>query len=88
ERLRTLVRGADTVARMGGDEFAIVQPAISGPSDAATLAQRIVSIVGEPYDISGVQVVIGTTIGISIAGTPGCKPENELRNADIALYRA
>jgi diguanylate cyclase (GGDEF)-like protein len=88
ERLRTLVRGADTVARMGGDEFAIVQPAISGPADAATLAQRIVSVVGEPYDISGVPVVIGTTIGISIAGTPGCKPENELRNADIALYRA
>ena len=61
ERLRALVRETDTVARMGGDEFAIVQVAIAQPADATTLAQRIIEVVSKPYDIEGHQVVIGAT---------------------------
>ncbi len=87
-RLRSLVRDTDTVARMGGDEFAVVQVGMTQPAEAAALAQRIIERVSEPYEIVGRQVVIGTTVGISIAAEPGHTPEQELRNADVALYRA
>lgn len=87
-RLRNLVRQADTVARMGGDEFAIVQAGIASPSDAAQLAHRIIEELSEPYELSGRRVVIGTTIGISITAARGHVPAQEMRNADVALYRA
>ena len=61
ERLRALVRETDTVARMGGDEFAIIQVAIAQPADATTLAQRIIEVVSKPYEIEGHQVIIGTS---------------------------
>jgi diguanylate cyclase (GGDEF)-like protein len=88
DRLRTLVRGTDTIARMGGDEFAILQCGLTQPGDATTLAQRIIEAVGEPYDIDGHQVVIGTSIGIAIGPTDGATPDQLIRNADLALYRA
>ena len=71
DRLRALVRETDTIARMGGDEFAIVQVAISQPADATSLAQRIIADVSEPYDIDGQQVVIGASVGIAVGPTMG-----------------
>ena len=50
ERLRALVRETDTIARMGGDEFAVLQVAISQPADATVLALRIIEAVSAPYD--------------------------------------
>ena len=50
ERLRALVRETDTIARMGGDEFAIVQVAIAQPADATALAHRVIEVVSAPYD--------------------------------------
>jgi diguanylate cyclase (GGDEF)-like protein len=88
DRLRGLVRETDTIARMGGDEFAIVQVAISQPADATSLAHRIISTVSEPYDIDGHQVVIGASIGIAVGPGDGISPEQIIRNADLALYRA
>jgi diguanylate cyclase (GGDEF)-like protein len=88
DRLRNLVRETDTVARMGGDEFAIVQVAISSPADATTLAQRIIAVVSEPYDIDEHQVVIGGSVGISIGPSDGLSSDEIMRNADLALYRA
>jgi diguanylate cyclase (GGDEF)-like protein len=87
DRLRMLVRESDTVARMGGDEFAIVQVA-ADPADAATLAQRIIGAMGEPFDIDGHQAVVGASIGIAIGPGDGLSPDELLRNADLALYRA
>ena len=87
KRLQTAVRGADTVARLGGDEFAIVQIG-ARPTDATELAGRIIESISEPFDILGHQVVIGTSIGIAIAPTDGNEPDQLLRNADMALYRA
>jgi diguanylate cyclase (GGDEF)-like protein len=87
DRLRLLVRESDTVARMGGDEFAIVQVA-ADPTDATTLAQRIISAMGEPFDIDGHQAVIGASIGIAVGPGDGLSPDELLRNADLALYRA
>jgi diguanylate cyclase (GGDEF)-like protein len=88
ERLRGLVRETDTVSRMGGDEFAIVQVAIAHPADATTLAHRIIEVVSKPYSIEGQQIDIGASIGIAMAPTDGDTPDDLLRNSDLALYRA
>ena len=88
DRLRALVRDTDTIARMGGDEFAIVQVALSQVADATSLSQRVIAAVGEPYQIDGHQVVIGTSIGITVAPTDGLIPDELIKNGDLALYRA
>jgi diguanylate cyclase (GGDEF)-like protein len=87
DRLRLLVRESDTVARMGGDEFAIVQVA-ADPTEATTLAQRVISAMSEPFYIDGNQAVIGASIGIAVGPGDGLSPDELLRNADLALYRA
>jgi diguanylate cyclase (GGDEF)-like protein len=88
ERLRGLVGEADTIARMGGDEFVIVQAAVADPADATSLAQGVIDALSEPYDIDGQQAVIGVSIGISVGPGDGSNPDKLLRNADLALYRA
>jgi diguanylate cyclase (GGDEF)-like protein len=88
ERLRGLVGEADTIARMGGDEFVIVQATIADPADATALAQAVIEALSEPYDIDGQQAVIGVSIGISVGPGDGSNPDKLLRNADLALYRA
>jgi diguanylate cyclase (GGDEF)-like protein len=88
ERLRGLVRESDTIARMGGDEFVIVQAPIADPAEATTLAQQVIAWVSEPYDIDGQQAIVGTSIGIAVSPGDGLAPDKLLRNADLALYRA
>jgi predicted signal transduction protein with EAL and GGDEF domain len=73
---------------MGGDEFAIVQVALSQVADATTLAQRVVTAIGEPYDIDGHLVVTGTSVGIAVAPMDGTSADQLMKNADLALYRA
>jgi len=88
DRLRRLVRESDTIARMGGDEFAIAQVAIADPADATALAQRIIKSMSEPFDIDGRQAVVGASVGIAVGPGDGSSPDDLLRNADLALYRA
>ena len=87
-RLRDLVRGCDTIARMGGDEFVIVQAPISGPVEATALAERMIAAIGEPVVIDGHQAGVGASVGIAVGPGDGPSPEKLLRNADLALYRA
>jgi diguanylate cyclase (GGDEF)-like protein len=87
-RLCSQARETDTVARLGGDEFAVLQAGISHSDDATALAQRIIEAISSPYEIDGQQVVIGTSVGIAIGPGDGDSPEEILRNADLALYRA
>src|SRR5450631_3050112 len=88
DRLRGLVRETDTIARMGGDEFVIVQASIAEPADATALAQRIIKLMSEPFDIDGHQAVIGASVGIAVGPGDGSSADKLLRNADLALYRA
>jgi diguanylate cyclase (GGDEF)-like protein len=88
-RLRQCVGPGDTVARLGGDEFAIVQ-FCNGcePSAVPALASQIVEVVAAPYEIDGHHLVIGVSVGISLAPEDGDNPDELLKNADLALYRA
>jgi diguanylate cyclase (GGDEF)-like protein len=88
QRLRGLAGETDTIARMGGDEFVIVQATIADPAEATSLAQRVIDTLSKPYDIDGQQAVIGVSIGISVGPGDGSNPDKLLRNADLALYRA
>lgn len=88
DRLSKSVRTNDLVARLGGDEFAVLQVDVRSVDDVAALATRLVDIVSEPYQIAGNHVVVGTSIGVAIAPEHGHGPDELLRNADIALYRA
>jgi diguanylate cyclase (GGDEF)-like protein len=88
ERLCSLVRGTDTIARTGGDEFVVVQTPIAGPDDATALAQRMIAAISEPFDLDGHQAVIGTSVGIATGLGQDISPDKLLRNADLALYRA
>ena len=87
DRLQKAVCGADMVARLGGDEFAVIQMGAT-PAHASELASRIIDTISEPFDISGHQVVIGVSVGIAVAPADGKQPDQLLRNADMALYRA
>ncbi len=88
DRLRACLRDSDMVARFGGDEFAVLQIGLAGPHEAAILAERIVTLLSEPYDIDGQQVVIGASAGIALAPADGETAEQLLGNADMALYQA
>jgi len=88
DRLRAAVRGSDLVARFGGDEFVVLQYPLSNQKEAASLAERIVAVLAEPYKISGHAVVIGASVGIALAPRDGSDADQLLKNADMALYRA
>jgi diguanylate cyclase (GGDEF)-like protein/PAS domain S-box-containing protein len=88
-RLGECITEYDTVARLGGDEFAIVQFCSDcDPSAVALLASHVVERVSAPYEIAGHQLVIGVSIGISLAPEDGKNPDELLKKADLALYRA
>ncbi|MGI9510807.1 MAG: bifunctional diguanylate cyclase/phosphodiesterase [Geminicoccaceae bacterium] len=88
ERLRAAVRETDTIARIGGDEFAIVQTAIDQPEGAHRLCQRLLKSITRPYDLDGHEVLVTASIGVAVANSSRATPERLLQKADIALYRA
>jgi diguanylate cyclase (GGDEF)-like protein len=88
ERLRNCIRGEDMVARLGGDEFAIVQVTSGSAQSITVLAERLIEVIGAPYDLDGHRVVVGTSVGIAIAPADGNEPDVLMKNADLALYRA
>ncbi len=88
ERMRSCIRGEDFVARLGGDEFAVVQVPSGEPQDIPALASRLIDVVGAPYEIEEHQIVIGLSIGIALAPGDGSQPDELMKNADLALYRA
>ncbi|QLC23949.1 EAL domain-containing protein [Parasphingopyxis algicola] len=87
-RLEECVDERGFVARTGGDEFSIVQIAQNHPQAATTLAQRLIDSLSEPFEIVGHQVMVGASIGVAVAPDDGETPDDLMKNADLALYRA
>ncbi len=87
-RLRGAVRESDTVARIGGDEFAIVIGSIEHMFTIELVAMRIIESLSQPIDLDGRRVVVGASVGIATSDETICDPDHLIRNADLALYRA
>ena len=88
ERLRGVVRHGDAIARLGGDEFALLQDGVTSPADVSRLAQRVVEVLAEPYEIQGRSVLCGASVGAAVYGTDADNVPDLLHKADLALYRA
>ena len=87
-RLLACVREGDTAARLGGDEFAVLQAGAGQPEAAGALARRLVEALSAPYEVLGHQVVVGASVGVALAPGDGRDPDELLKRADMALYRA
>jgi diguanylate cyclase (GGDEF)-like protein len=87
-RLSDATRATDLVARIGGDEFAIIQSDVASPAEAEILCMRIVEAVNEPFDLLGTRLNIGVSIGVAIAPFDATDRTELARKADIALYEA
>ncbi|MGY2847098.1 diguanylate cyclase (GGDEF)-like protein/PAS domain S-box-containing protein [Bradyrhizobium sp. USDA 4509] len=87
-RLLEVVRDDNVAARLGGDEFAIVLAADVSPNEASAFAERLIEALSAPYNIDGLEVVVGASVGIALSPGDGTTSEELMRNADMALYRA
>ncbi len=88
ERLLLCVRKSDTVARLGGDEFVIILTDFGSTAELAHLAERIVSLVTERFELGGQSLHAGTSIGIAVFPQDGVDATELLKNADTAMYQA
>jgi len=88
ERIRRCVREADTLARVGGDEFTLLLPDVSVLEDAETVAEKARASVAQSFLIGGREVSISTSIGIAVYPRDGGDAETLMQRADEALYRA
>lgn len=87
-RINAHVRDGDAVARMGGDDFSIIQFGVSEPKAAEALASRLIQVLNEPFELCERELMMGASIGIALAPQDGCDVDELLRNADLALQRS
>jgi diguanylate cyclase (GGDEF)-like protein/PAS domain S-box-containing protein len=78
----------NTLARPGGDEFAVLAEDLRGPSDAVRVAERIQEKLKVPFNVEGQEIVLTASIGIAFSSVPSAEAQDVLRDAEIAMYRA
>ena len=87
-RLETCLRPGDTVARLGGDEFTILLEDLNGAGEAIDVAERLQKSLARPFNLNGHEVFTTVSIGIALSATGYDRPDDVLRDADTAMYRA
>ncbi len=87
-RLSNAVRGEDTVARMGGDEFVVVFQGFHDVQDIAVLAQKLLSRLEDPVTLNGYELVVTASMGISLYPDDATNGQEMIRNADAAMYQS
>ena len=88
QRLEDCVRESDTVARLGGEEFVIIQNHLYDRVRVETLARRVIERLSEKFKFDGYDIHTSTSVGISLFPNDAVDPDELLRSADLALYRA
>ena len=87
-RLRCFLRDGDTVARLGGDEFAILLEDVVDEEEAISAAERVVDLLNQSFKVAEKEVHIGASVGVALSGPATEKPEEIVRQADMAMYEA
>jgi diguanylate cyclase (GGDEF)-like protein/PAS domain S-box-containing protein len=88
ERLAELMRDSDTVARLGGDEFVVLAEEIENAGEAMALADRVLDALERPFSVGRSDVTMLASVGVAVSASPDTEPEEMLREADLAMYRA
>jgi diguanylate cyclase (GGDEF)-like protein/PAS domain S-box-containing protein len=88
KRLEDMMRDSDTVARLGGDEFVILGQDIDSDSEALALAERVLTALRDPFKVGATEVSMLASVGVSLTRHAEADPEEILREADVAMYRA
>jgi two-component system cell cycle response regulator len=87
-RLSRVVRRTDTVARLGGDEFTIILEGLRHPDDAARVAEQVLRSLRQPFELGGLVIELGASLGVAIASHATDVPDMLTHRADVAMYRA
>lgn len=87
-RIRAAVRASDIVARLGGDEFTVVLTDLDDASVADGVATKLIDVLTEPFEVEGLSMYLGASIGIAMFPADGADGDQLLRQADTAMYRA
>ena len=87
-RLKGLLRAEDTVARIGGDEFVILLSNLSSELQAITMAEKVVKVLTEPFQVTGKSLNIGVSVGVALYPEHDTNEKNLIRHADNAMYAA
>jgi diguanylate cyclase len=88
ERLQACLRPADTAARLGGDEFAVLLESVGDEAEAMPITRRILDTLHAPFALGGREISIGASVGVALSEGVRDRPDDLLRKADWALYRA
>lgn len=88
ERLQLALRGGDSAARVGGDEFAVLVPDLTEETVAIEVAERVKAAIKQPFVVEGREVVVTASVGVAVSPVDGADFESLLRSADLAMYEA
>lgn len=87
-KLKNLIRNVDTAARLGGDEFVVILDCIKNSEDAPLIANKLIAAIAQPINYNDKTINIGASIGIAIYPDHSSKPEDIIKLADLAMYKA